>query len=668
MTDTTLQEKDQQKNTAYLKQLIEHPRMVGLAAGRTGAPVLTVNTLNKDSAKWRPRLWALPAGQEGKSYPLTAPESGASVLTITDEGHIYLTLGKDVDEADSKSLKGVYRLPEHGEPELIFTHPGGVDALAVRQRGETTRYIYSAKAHRGSLEEQAKTLDEREKTATSGVLYTEFPTRFWDHDLGTGVRVLYVKDGGGEPRRIALPGDRSELAGFEVCPTGDRAAITLHTKARGIHQRYSTWLLDLNGEKEPQLLAEATETHDYSAGAFTPDGSGLAIIEVRRWLPGQSIKVNASHYSFETGQLTELSRDVDRWAGDIVWIDSTRYAFVTDHLGATAIYIGRIDGGATRALVEDGASHFSALAYNEGALIALRDAHQHSAYPVRVDIETGDVTRLASPVEELRAPGRFERLRSTAADGTEFTSFLALPEKEADGPLPLLVFAHGGPWGSWNSWTYRWNPWAFTEAGYAVFMPDPAISTGYGQHMLDRGGDDLGGTPYTDIMQVVEEVSARDDIQGDNVAFSGGSYGGFMTNWVAGRAGTRFKCYVTHASIWDYNTMYYLSDNGAWHEWKVEFGGEGDSISPRHRAADIEAPMLVIHGDKDYRVPIGQAHHLWADLQRYSPELGHKYLYFPDEGHWILKPSNSRLWYQVFTAWLDQHLLGQEFKTPEILG
>ena len=88
MTDTTLQEKDQQKNAAYLKQLIEHPRMVGLAAGRTGAPVLTVNTLNKDGAKWRPRLWALPTGQEGKPYPLTAPESGASVLAITEEGHI----------------------------------------------------------------------------------------------------------------------------------------------------------------------------------------------------------------------------------------------------------------------------------------------------------------------------------------------------------------------------------------------------------------------------------------------------------------------------------------------------------------------------------------------------------------------------------------------------
>ncbi len=668
MTETTSSENDQQKNAAYLSQLIEHPRMVGLAAGRTGDPVLTVNTLNKDGAKWRPRLWALPAGQEGKAYPLTAPESGASVLTITDEGHIYLTLGKDVDEAESKSLKAVYRLPDHGEPELVFTWPGGVEQLEVRDRDGEPRYIFTAKAHRGTLEEQAKILDERESSGVSGVLYTEFPTRFWDHDLGTGVRALFVKDGEAEATRLPLPGGpRAIISGFTVNPAGTLAAVTMQTKVRGIHERYSTWLVDLAGQTEPRLIAEATDTHDFSAGAFTPDGQGLALSVVRRWLPGQSIAVQANHYDLETGRMTELSRDIDRWAGEIVWLDSTRYAFVTDHLGATAIFTGSV-GGSTSPLVDDGATHFSALAYNEGALVALADSHQHSAYPVRIDPASGQVSRIPAPCDELAAPGRLQRFTTTAEDGTEITSFLALPEGDAEAPRPLVVFAHGGPWGSWNSWTYRWNPWVFTEAGYAVLLPDPAISTGYGQHMLDRGGDDLGGTPYTDIMQVVEEVSKRPDIDGDNAAFTGGSYGGFMTNWVAGRAGTRFKCYVTHASIWDYGTMYFLSDNGMWHEWKIEHGGEGHTISPCHTAAEIAAPMLVIHGDKDYRVPIGQAHHLWADLQRHSPDLGHKYLYFPDEGHWILKPGNSRLWYRVFTAWLNQHLLGQDFQAPEILG
>lgn len=655
-------------NADYLNQLISHPRMTALAAGRTGTRILTVQTLNKEGSKYRPRLWALPADADGTPYPLTAPESGASVVTVTDDGTPYITLGKDLDEADHQSLAGVYRLPAHGEPELALTHPGGIESLAVRTTDAGTRFIYTAKAHRGTLAEQAQILDEREKTATSGVLYTEFPTRYWDQDLGTGVTALYVKDGDTEPRRIDLPGDnpRAQLAGITVCPTGKLAALTLETKVRGIHPRSSVWLVDLNGDAPAQLIAQATDTHDYSAAAFNPGGTGLLITEVRRWLPGQSIKLSTNYYSLADGTTVELARDLDRWPGDTVWLNDTDLAFVADNQGATAMYTTSV-GGQTRTLVDDGTTHFSNLRYSDGALIALADAHQHSAYPVSIDPATGSVTRLPAPVTELAPAGRLERLTTVAEDGTEITSFLALPET-GDGPRPLIVFAHGGPWGSWNSWSYRWNPWAFTAAGYAVLMPDPAISTGYGQNMLDRGGDDLGGTPYHDIMQVVEETAARPDIQGDNIAFSGGSYGGFMTNWVAGRAGDRFKCYITHASIWDFQTMYFATDNGIWHEWKWEFDGEADAISPRHGAANIAAPMLVIHGDRDYRVPIGQAHQLWAELQRHSPDLGHAYLYYPDEGHWILKPGNSKLWYQVFTAWLAKHLGGEDFTAPALLG
>lgn len=666
-TDTA-PEQNPAPNADYLNQLISHPRMTALAAGRTGTRILTVQTLNKEGSKYRPRLWALPADADGTPYPLTAPESGASLLTITDDGTPYITLAKDLDEADHKSLKGIYRLPAHGEPELALTHPGGIDSLAVRTTAAGTRYVYTAKAHRGTLAEQAATLDERQTTATSGVLYTEFPTRFWDQDLGTGVTALFVKDGEDEPRRIDLPGEdpRAQLTGFSVCPSGKLAALTLESKVRGIHPRSSVWLLDLDGQTPAQLIAQASDTHDYSAAAFNPGGTGLLITEVRRWLPGQSIKINLNYYHLADGATTELARDLDRWPDSPVWLTDTDLAFVADNLGATAIYTTSIGGG-TRTLVDDGTSHFSNLSYQEGTLLALQDAHQHSAYPVSIDPASGSITRLAAPVQELQAPGRLERLTSTAADGTALTSFLALPE-EGNGPYPLVVFAHGGPWGSWNAWTYRWNPWAFTAAGYAVLLPEPAISTGYGQQMLDRGGDELGGTPYTDIMVMVEDAAARPDIQGDNVAFSGGSYGGFMTNWVAGRAGDRFKCYVTHASIWDFQTMYFATDNGIWHEWKWEFDGEGDAISPRHGAANIAAPMLVIHGDRDYRVPIGQAHQLWAELQRHSPDLGHAYLYYPDEGHWILKPGNSKLWYEVFTHWLGKHLLGQEADLPAILG
>lgn len=457
------------------------------------------------------------------------------------------------------------------------------------------------------------------------------------------------------------------MEGFEASPDGAWALVTIGTKLRGIHQRSSVYLISLDDETAPQLVAEADERHSFSAGAFSPDGTRAFIYRNRLWLPQQSLKVELNVYTFATGELTPQATDVDRWPGDAVWIDAETFAFATDNLGAGAVFVGKVNGG-THQLTENGTSHYSSLSFSGGELRALRDSITHSAEPIALNPETAEERPLPMPVEKLEAPGRLEQFHTLAADGTKIYSWLALPA-EVEGKLPLVIFAQGGPWGSWNSWTYRWNPWVLTELGYAVLLPDPAISLGYGQQMLDRGGDAIGDTPYTDLMTLIDVASQREDIDGDNAAFMGGSYGGYMTNWVAGHAGKRFKCYVTHASLFNMENMYFTTDNGMWHEWMYEHeDGQGNNYSPHQHIHNVQAPMLVIHGDKDYRVPIGEGLALWAALNRYSSHLDHKYLYYPDEGHWILKPENSRIWYQTVCAWLNQHLRGDEFTAPEKLG
>jgi dipeptidyl aminopeptidase/acylaminoacyl peptidase len=251
-----------------------------------------------------------------------------------------------------------------------------------------------------------------------------------------------------------------------------------------------------------------------------------------------------------------------------------------------------------------------------------------------------------------------------AEDGTPIRAWLVLPEGE--GPHPLVVFAHGGPWGSWNAWTYRWNPGPFAAAGYAVLLPDPAISTGYGQAMIDRGQQQLGGTPFTDIMALTEVAGERADIDSERVALAGGSYGGYMANWVAGHTGSAFKCIVTHASLWNTTSMGRTTDNSSWDQAMRE---QSAQYSPHLFADDIEVPMLVIHGDKDYRVPIGQGQELWLDLltQAKTPldadgDTQHRFLYFPDEGHWILGRGNAEVWYRTVLAFLDTHVLGIDAK------
>ena len=231
-----------------------------------------------------------------------------------------------------------------------------------------------------------------------------------------------------------------------------------------------------------------------------------------------------------------------------------------------------------------------------------------------------------------------------------------------------MVFVHGGPLGSWSGWHWRWNPHLLVERGYAVLLPDPAFSTGYGQEMIDRGWGAWGERPYTDVMSVIDAVVARPDIDDQRTALMGGSFGGYMANWVAGHT-DRFKAIVTHASLWDLRGFHGTTDYGPWME--QEFGdpyvdaGRYVEQSPAASIGAIKTPMLVIHGELDHRVPISEALRLWTDLWRHGVEA--KFLYFPDENHWVLKPANARLWYGTVLAFLDQHVLGREWVRPDLL-
>ena len=204
--------------------------------------------------------------------------------------------------------------------------------------------------------------------------------------------------------------------------------------------------------------------------------------------------------------------------------------------------------------------------------------------------------------------------------------------------------------------------------GWAVLLPDPAESTGYGMDFIRRGWGRWGQEPYTDLMAAVEAATAHDQVDGDRVAAMGGSFGGYMANWVAGQT-DRFRCIVTHASLWELEGFHGTTDVGL--IWEREFGDPYASPerfienSPRRHVGDIKTPMLVIHGEQDYRVPISEALTLWTDLSRHGVDA--RFLYFPDENHWVLKPQNARLWYETVLAFLAEHLRDETFERPELL-
>jgi dipeptidyl aminopeptidase/acylaminoacyl peptidase len=303
-------------------------------------------------------------------------------------------------------------------------------------------------------------------------------------------------------------------------------------------------------------------------------------------------------------------------------------------------------------------------------LYALRDAVDCPPRPVRLDATAtdGEAVELPAP-GGTDVPGTVERVDTTAADGTTVEGWLVRPAGMSDSaPAPLLLWIHGGPLSSWNSWSWRWNPWLMAAKGYAVLLPDPAFSTGYGAKMIQRGWGQWGGAPFTDLMSITDAVVARPDIDETRTAAMGGSYGGYMANWVAGHT-DRFRCIVTHASLWALDQFEGTTDAPGY--WVKEFGGLTErperyaEWSPHHFLDDIRTPMLVIHGDKDYRVPISEALRLWWDLRRKGVDSA--YLYFPDEGHWILKPGNARVWYETVWSWLAKYVHGAEWQQPELL-
>ena len=367
-----------------------------------------------------------------------------------------------------------------------------------------------------------------------------------------------------------------------------------------------------------------------------------------------------------------LPADATAWPSEPVFSpDGTFLYFLADEGGRAPVFRLDLSSGAVARLTASGSYTDLVVSPDGSALFALRSAVDSPPTPVRLDPirEDQDAVALLGPQADIPIPGTLTEVRTTAEDGTPLRAWLALPsDAGADAPAPLLLWIHGGPVSSWNAWSWRWNPWLMVARGYAVLLPDPALSTGYGHAFLQRGWGRWGGRPFTDLMTMTDAALDRSDIDRSRVAAMGGSFGGYMANWVATQT-DRFRAIVTHASLWHLDAFAGTTDEPSF--WHREFGDPLQKQerylenSPHLRAESIRTPMLVIHGDKDYRVPVGEALRLWYDLGRFSVPA--KFLYFPDENHWILTPGHAKVWYETVSAFLAEHVLGKEWRRPDLL-
>ncbi len=654
------------------------PRVTDLALSVDGtALVATVASLNREGTKFINALWAIdPAGVDPPRR-LTHSERGESGPAFAADGSL-LFLSNRADDDDKPAA--LWQLPAGaGEARKALERPGGVTAIRVAHDAGTV--VAASPVLPGSLDTEAddKRRKARKDAKVGAILHHVSPVRVWDHDLGPDETHLLVVPTLPDDEHVnsdesarditPAPGRALDETSFVVTPDGRTVITSWATPDEPGYPRQRLVAIDAaNGEQ--RILADDPEIF-FTEPAVSRDGAYVACVRTQDGTYDDPPVASLWLLELASGTGRELAVDADLMPESPAFaVDDSAVYFSADERGHRPVFRVDVATGALTRVTRSGHYTNVVVAPDGRTLYALRDHVDAPPAPVRLDAMATDGEPIPLPAPGgVSVPGRVEELTTTVADGSQVRAWLALPnDASANNPAPLLLWVHGGPLGSWNSWSWRWNPWLMVSRGYAVLLPDPALSTGYGQAMLRRGWGEWGGASYTDLMTITDAAETRADIDHEKVAAMGGSYGGYMANWIAGHT-DRFRCIVTHASLWALDQFQGTTDYPAY--WVREWGVQAErperyqKWSPHHFLDNISTPMLVVHGDKDYRVPVGEGLRLWWDLKRRNVESS--YLYFPDEGHWILKPHNARIWYETVWAWLATHVHGEKWQQPELL-
>jgi dipeptidyl aminopeptidase/acylaminoacyl peptidase len=674
-----------------LHEFVGIPRVTSLRLAPDGTWLAAVvQTVGGEPPKYLSSIWRIDTSGDPPPVRLTRSAEGETSPAFLPDGSLLFASKRPDTSADKKDAEAakdkpaVWLLPAvGGEASRIAAPGGGATGLATARSEQA--FVYAAALFPGAkdAEEDAARRKARSDAGVNAILHEPGGRlRYWDHDLGpesirllAGIDPLASGDHAAEPRDLTPDPDRAlDEQDFELSPDGSAVVTGWRVTEAGGQFRNEVVVFDASTGEQRTLLSEPDL--DFSGPRISPDGElVLATREEHDSYdrPGDSTLVLAALSAPGPNSYRDLLAGFDRRPAEAAWAPDSRWVYFTaDDNGRRPVFRVGLAGGEPVPVTADDAAYDNLCPAPDGScLYALRSAVDAPPAPVRIPLGSQPAAPepLPTPGGEVTLPGSLTEVATTAADGTRIRGWLVLPEgASAQQPAPLLLWVHGGPVSSWNFWSWRWNPWLMAARGYAVLLPDPALSTGYGHQMILRGHDQWGGNPYTDVMALTDAVVERPDIDAERTAMMGGSYGGYMANWIAGHT-DRFKAIVSHAGLWALDQMFFTTDGPPW--WRRHWGDPATqperylANSPHLHADKIVTPMLIIHGDKDYRVPVTEALRLWWDLVFRSAEA--RFLYFPDENHWVLKPADAEVWYETVLAFLAEHVLGQPWQRPELV-
>ena len=601
-------------------------------------------------------LRRLTSHEAGDTDPCWAPDGGSVFFLSTRSGS-----------------SQVWRIPVGGGEAQQVTELA-LDVGGFRLSADGTRLVVALDVFPDAgVAETAKRLEateKREKEGPSGRIYDHLFVRHWDTwSDGRRSHLFSVPVAGGDPVDLMKGMDADcpskPFGGMEeVALSPDGQSVVFSARDVGREEAWSTnfdlFAVPLDGSAPPRDLTAANKAWD-TQPVFSPDGKTLAFLAMK--VPGfESDRTRVALMSWPEGRVRVLTEAWDRSPSALAWAPDGRTIYaLAQNIGQDALFALDAASGKPRIVIGKGVVQY--MTVGEGLVVTgLQDLRSPTElFSVRPD--GGDlhaITRINADRVAAARMGEPEQFSFKGAGGDVVYGYVVKPvDFDPAKKYPVAFLIHGGPQGSFgNEFHYRWNPQAYAGAGYATVAVDFHGSTGYGQAFQEAIRDDWGGKPLEDLRKGLAAALARYPwMDGTRVAALGASYGAYMTNWIEGNWPDRFRCIVTHDGNLDELAAYY----GTEELWFPEFEHGGtpwanpkgyEKQNPVNFVKNWRTPTLVVHGGKDYRIPYVNGIMTFTALQRLG--IPSKFLYFPDENHWVLKPRNSLLWHETVIAWLDQ--------------